>query len=210
MARLPLPPPRSLVAPLRTADPARSSLVHLPHHRMRITIDHEPLAGITPTMLLWWFTHIGDVITCGGEELPAYLAWHPLDHIRWELARPDADGGAGEGARFRIVEAFDRREEFYVDSVETVEKLDATGIRLVRRALGMPIFQLEHTWSPCREGTHYVSVMDLGARTPLFAPVNRYLTTRVFPEPMGHAWIVHNVEEVGVLEHLLPGIAPTS
>ena len=39
-------------------------------------------------------------------------------------------------------------------------------------------------------------------------PVNRYLTSWVFPEPMARAWIVHNVEEVGVLEHLLPDIVP--
>jgi hypothetical protein len=166
---------------------------------MRITIDHEPLSGITPAMLLWWFQNL---------DVPVYLAWHPLDHIRWELARPAPGGGASEGARFRIVEAFDRREEFYVDSVETVEKLDLTGIRLVRRLLGVPVFQLEHTWASCPEGTHYVSVMDLGARTPLFAAVNRYLTTRVFPEAMGRAWVVHNVEEVGVLEHLLPETWP--
>jgi hypothetical protein len=171
---------------------------------MRITIDHQPLAGITPAMLVWWFRHIGDVITYAGEEMPGYLAWHPLDHVRWELARPAAGGGADEGARFRIVEAFGRREEFYVDSTETVEKLDETGIRLVRRVLGVPVFQLEHTWAACGEGTHYVSVMDLGARSPLLRPVNRYLTTTVFPEPMAHAWVVHNIEEVGVLEHLLP------
>ena len=210
MARLPLPPSRPVLWPLRTADPDRSSIQHLPHHRMRITIDHEPLPGITPSMLLWWFQHIGDVIAYGEQELSAYLVWHPLDHIRWELARPAPGGGAGEGARFRIVEAFDRREELYVDSVETVEKLDRTGIRLVRRLLGVPVFQLEHTWSVGREGTHYVSVMDLGARSPLLAPLNRYLTSRVFPEPMARAWIVHNVEEVGVLEHLLPEIVPAS
>jgi hypothetical protein len=157
-------------------------------------------------MLQWWFRHIGDVITYAGEEMSGYLAWHPLDHIRWELARPDPGGGAGEGARFRIVEAFGRRRDFYVDSTETVEKLDDTGIRLVRRFFGVPIFRLEHTWAACEEGSHYVSVMDLGARSPLLTPVNRYLTTKIFPEPMAQAWLVHNIEEVGILEHLLPAL----
>ncbi|WP_200958096.1 hypothetical protein [Nocardioides sp. Soil805] len=157
-------------------------------------------------MLLWWFRHIGDPTTYLGEEISSYLAWHPLDHIHWELARPAPGGGAGEGARFRIVEAFDRRPEFYVDTTETVEKLDDTGIRLVRRLCGVPVFQLEHTWSACAQGTHYVSVLDLGARSPLLATVNRHLITRVFPERMARAWVVHNVEEVGVLEHLLPDV----
>lgn len=204
--RISLPAPRPVLHPLRGRETARTSVRSLGRHRVRITIDHQPLSGVTPSMLLWWFRHIGDVITYAGEEMPGYLAWHPLDHIRWELARSAPGGGAGEGARFRIVEAFGRREDFRVDSTETVEKLDDTGIRLVRRFIGLPIFQLEHTWAACEEGSHYVSVMDLGARSPLLTPVNRYLTTTIFPEAMAQAWVVHNIEEVGVLEHLLPAL----
>jgi hypothetical protein len=173
---------------------------------MRVTIDHQPLAGITPPMLLWWFRHIGDATQYGDRLMSGYLAWHPLDHIHWELARPAPNGGPGEGARFRIVEAFGRREEFYVDTTDTIEKLDTTGIRLVRRIMGAPVLQLEHTWSAGKHGTHYVSVLDIGARSRLMTPVNRYLTTRVFPEPLLRAWLVHNIEEVGHLEHLLPEV----
>ena len=48
--------------------------------------------------------------------------------------------------------------------------------------------------------------MDLGSRLRAFAPVNQYLTSRVFPPAMAEAWVRHNVEEVGVLEHLLPDV----
>lgn len=207
MARpLPLPEPRPVLRPLRTADSARSSIRRLSHHRLRVTIDHQPLPGITPPMLLWWFRHIGDEIEFAGERMSGYLAWHPLDHIAWELARPAPGGGADEGASYRIVEAFGRDERFRVDSVERVEKLDETGIRLVRRIAGARVFQLEHTWSWGPDGTHYVSVMDLGSRLRWLTPVNRHLTTRVFPEAMAEAWVRHNVEEVGVLEHLVPDV----
>jgi hypothetical protein len=185
------------------ADTNSTSVQHLPGYRRRITIDHQPLAGVTPQMVHWWFRHIGDPITYAGESMSGYLAWHPLDHIHWALARPAPGGGAAEGARFRIVEAFDRRPEFYVDTTENVEKLDDTGIRLVRRICGVPVLQLEHTWSRCGDNTHYVSVMDIGARSRLMTPINRILTRR-FPDPMAQAWIVHNIEEVGYLEHLLP------
>jgi len=132
-----------------------------------------------------------------------YLVWHPLDHITWELARPAATGGADEGARFRIVEAFARRDEFYVDTTDTVEKLDLTGIRLVRRVAGIPVLQLEHTWSRCGDRTHYVSVLDMGARGHAGWVLNP-IVRRKFGDRLLDAWITHNIEEVGLLEHILP------
>jgi hypothetical protein len=199
-----LPPPRPVLHPMRDVAGATTSVRELPGHRRRVTIDHQPLRGITPKMLLWWFENIGGTMPYGGGRLASYLAWHPLDHIRWELARPAPGGGAAEGARFRIVEAFGRRPEYAVDTVERVERLDHTGIRLVRRVAGVPVFELSHTWSACDHGAHYVSVMEVGARSRLFAPVNRHLTRRVLPRDMVEAWVRHNVEEVGLLEHLLP------
>lgn len=189
--------------PLRTVDTATVQVVHAAHRRRRVTIDHRPLAGVTPAMLLDWFSHLGGTMAYGGETVDRYLAWHPVDHIRWALARPAPGGGAAEGARFRIVEAFGAKPEYRVDVVDRVEKLDATGIRLVQRLAGVPIFQLEHTWSAGSDGVHYVSVMDIGARAAVMAPVNRILGRR-FPDHMVDAWVRHNIEEVGQLEYLLP------
>jgi hypothetical protein len=197
------PAARPVLYPLRSVDTATVRYTAAPHHRRRVTIVHRPLAGVTPPMLLDWFTHLGGTMRYGGVVTDRYLAWHPLDHIRWELARPAPGGGAAEGARFHIVERFDGRPEYHVDVVDRVEKLDETGIRLVQRFAGAVIFQLEHTWSRGSEGAHYVSVLDVGARSPLLAPVNLALTRR-FPDDMLQAWVRHNIEEVGQLEHLLP------
>jgi hypothetical protein len=84
-----------------------------------------------------------------------------------------------------------------------VEKLDETGIRLVQRVAGVVVFQLGHTWSAGSDGVHYVSVMDVGARSRLLAPLNRLLCRR-FSNDMLQAWVKHNIEEVGQLEYLLP------
>jgi len=192
--------------PLRSTDTATVRYVDAPYGRKRITIDHRPLAGVTPTMLLDWFTHLDGTITYGDGVVPRYLAWHPLDHIRWELAKPARGGGAAEGARFHIVEAFGANPEYAVDVVDRVEKLDATGIRLVTRVAGAIVFQLEHTWSAAPSATHYVTVLDLGARSPLMWPVNAVLRRR-FPDHMARAWVTHNVEEVGQLEYLLPQLS---
>ena len=208
MSRLPIPRPRRIVHPLRDRTTAVTRVQELPGHRRRVTIDHAPLPRVTPDMLLWWFQNIGGTMEYDGEEVDRYLVWHPRDHIRWELARPAPGGGAREGARFRIVEAFDARPEYYIDTTERVEKLDETGIRLVRRVLGVKVLELSHTWSRCDGHTHYVSVMEIGAVARAFAPVNRYLTRRRFPAEMAEAWIVHNIEEVGVLAHIVPALHP--
>jgi hypothetical protein len=197
---------RPVLFPLRGVDTATVRYTAAAHHRRRATIDHRPLAGVTPAMLLDWFSNLDGTISYGGETIERYLAWHPIDHIRWELAHPAPGGGAAEGARFRIVEQFGGRPEFKVDVIDRVEKLDQTGIRLVQRVAGVVVIQLEHTWSASAEGTHYVSVLEIGARTALFSPVNRMLTRR-FPDSMLQAWVRHNIEEVGQLEYLLPDIA---
>lgn len=204
MRRLPLPAPLPLLAPLRDLDEGRVSIQEFPHRRLRLTIDHEPLRGVTPEMLLWWFRHIGDQMPYAAGTHPRYRVWHPLDHIHWELERPARDGSVGEGARFRIVEMMGRDERFYIDSIDRVEKLDLTGIRLVLRVAGAQFFQLEHTWSRAEGATHYTSVMDIGGRTALARPINAYLRSRVFVPGMERAWLRHNIEEVGYFEHFLP------
>jgi hypothetical protein len=159
-------------------------------------------------MLLDWFTHLDGTIEYGGAVINRYLAWHPIDHILWELARPAPGGGPGEGAWFHIVEQFGDNPDQRIDTTDRVEKLDETGIRLVKRIAGIPVFQLEHTWSACVDGTHYVSIMEIGARAAILFAVNRYTKHR-FPDEMARAWVRHNVEEVGQLEHLLPLLAGT-
>lgn len=200
-----VPSARPVVHPLRDVGTATWSIAELPHGRRRVTIDHAPLPGVAPADLLWWFTHLDGSVPYAGGAVPRYLAWHPLDHIHWELACPAPGGGAGEGARFRIVERFGAANPV-IDVTERVEKLDASGIRLVQRRLGVKIFQLEHTWSASPAGAHYVSVMDIGAREPWLAPFNRWLTTRAMPAALCEAWVRHNIEEVGQLEFLLPSL----
>lgn len=207
MARhLPLPEPLPLSGPLRKVIDSRVSITRFPRNRVRITIDHEPLKGVSPEMLLWWFRHIGANMDYFGSPTARYRVWHPLDHIHWELAREAPGGGVAEGARFRIVEAMGRDERYYIDSVGRVEKLDLTGIRLVLRIAGAQFFQLEHTWSRGEGATHYTSVLDLGGRWAIAAPINRHLRTHIFGPEMDAAWVKHNIEEVGLFEHFLPAL----
>lgn len=197
---------RPVLYPLRSVDTAVVRYTTPANRRRRITIDHAPLAGVTPEMLLDWFTNIGGTMTYGDQVIDRYLAWHPVDHIHWALARPAPGGGAAEGARFRMVEAFGGDPDHAIDEIATVEKLDETGIRLVKRIAGVIVFQLEHTWSAGADGAHYVTVMDLGARAKAMSIVNSF-ALRHFPPAKSRAWVRHNIEEVGQLQYLLPQLA---
>lgn len=198
---------RPVLYPMRSVDTATVGYTAAAHGRRRVTIDHRPLAGVTQAQLFDWFSHLDGTMDYGGNVIDRYLAWHPIDHIRWELARPAPGGGAAEGARFRIVEAFGGSPDYRVDVVDRVEKLDETGIRLVQRVAGVIVFQLEHTWSQGSDGTHYVTVMDLGVRSALLGSVVNRVVRRRFPDDMVQAWVKHNIEEVGQLEYLLPVLA---
>jgi hypothetical protein len=202
-----LPQPRPLVGPLRDVDSAETRLRRLVDGRLLLTIRHEPLRGVTPEMLSWWFAHIPGEMVVDGRAYPRYLVWHPYDHIRHEVVRRGRDGTVGAGSRFRIVEALGRDPGKLIDSVEGVDLLDATGIRLSRRLAGVEVFSLHHRFCQVPGGTQYDSTMIVGAAGALGRRVvNPVLQPRIFDEAMGHAWLRHNVEEVGLFEHFLPSL----
>ena len=206
---LPIPPPRPIDWPLRPLESAETELSHLRDGRLELRIRHAPLRGITPAMLWWWFLHIEGTIEVQGRTYPRYLAWHPRDHIRYQVVQPAPDGTAGAGARLLIVEAFGRNPAYLVDSVTDVELLDERGIVLTRRILGDEAFRLEHqfVYVPAEEVTRYLSQMMVGAASLLGRVLlNPVLGRRIFSDDMGRAWLRHNVEEVGTFEQFLPGL----
>lgn len=109
-----------------------------------LKIEHDIIKGVTPDMLLWWFKNIGGEMTYQENVYSKYVVWHPKDHIHWSLARKSIGKEVGVGSCFRIVEAFGRDMKCLVDSVESVEKLDETGIRLVKHIGGAEFFSLQH------------------------------------------------------------------
>lgn len=203
-----LPPPRPFRWPMKPLSSARTALRTLPDGRLELTIEHEVLKGVTPQMLLWWFSHIGENMEHEGRMLPRYLVWHPLDHVGYEVLDRPPDGEVRAGVRFHIVEAFGRDPGYFVDTIDVVEKLDETGIvlaqRLFRRA---PVFRLEHRFEPVEEGTLYRSQMLVGSAAPFGRLLlNRLIRPVWFPDHMGQAWLRHNVEEVGNFERFLPAL----
>jgi hypothetical protein len=208
---LALPPPHELPWPLKPFDSAKTSVTYDKSGRLVLQIWHDILKGLTPEMVSWWFSHIGGQTVINDKKLDKYLAWHPRDHIHWALARPGRDGGASVGAQFRIVEAFDRNPDYYLDVIDTVVRLDSSGFTGVSYSLGMAVSNLNHDFAVVSGGTRYVSRLTVGATTPVLAkPLNALVRPRIFSEAMSQAWFKHNVEEVGFLEHLVPHVIAES
>jgi hypothetical protein len=200
-----LPQPLEFGWQMKPLESAQTALTQLKDGRLELTIIHDVLKSISPKMLFWWFSNIGGDMEYQGKRYSRYRVWHPRDHIHWELARASANGQAGAGAVFRIVETFGRNPKFAIDVQEVVEKLDETGIRLSNRIAGVEVSSLEHTFTPVPNGTLYRSKMLIGMEHWLMQKVfNGLLRPKIFPDEMGRAWLKHNIEEVGNLEFFLP------
>jgi hypothetical protein len=198
-----LPPERDFGWKMKPFDSAKTNFIIEDNGAFRLTIEHSPISGVTRQMLLWWFQNIGGEMTYKGKTYPRYLVWHPKDHIHWSLENKTAT--VGTGSYFRIVEAFDRNMKFLVDSTELVEKLDETGIRLVKRIGTTEIFSLQHDFIQEGNNTIYKSKMVVGStKTPFSNIFNSCVRPMFFSKEMANAWLKHNIEEVGNFEFFLP------
>jgi hypothetical protein len=153
-------------------------------------------------MLAWWFKNIEGTVRVEDREYPRYLIWHPFDHIAYSSTRL-ADGSVGAGVKFTITEAFGRDPSLLVHTRDHVDLLDSAGLRLSARFAGVELFALHHRFTPNDDGTQYDSTLLIGVAGRLGARVNPALQRR-FGERHANAWLKHNVEEVGLLEHMLP------
>lgn len=195
---------------MKSVHSAQTTFNTLPYGSFELLIEHELIRNVTPDMLLWWFQHIGDTMQHEGKMYPRYLVWHPIDHIHWELIKSAPGGGAGVGAHFRIVEAFGGNMGYLVDSTEEVIKLDTEGITLVVRFLGKEVYRLAHQFIAVEGGTLYRSRMQVGRESVIGQwLINPIMHRFVFTKAMGHAWLKHNVEEVGNFEFFLPELYHT-
>lgn len=200
-----LPPERDFGWKMKPLDSAKTSFITDNNGVFKLTIEHDIINGVTPKMLLWWFQNIGGEMTYQGKAYPKYLVWHPGDHIRWSLAKTSSYKNIGVGSYFRIVEAFDRNMEFLVDSTEFVEKLDKTGIRLIKKVGGTKVFSLQHDFIKDGNSTIYKSEMFVGTNKKLIGKIFNYgIRPLFFSKQMATAWLKHNIEEVGNFEFFLP------
>ena len=204
-----LPPVANLpwTSAMKPLDSAKTSVEVLADGRLHLTIEHDVLRGVTPEMLDYWFRHIEGELVVEGERVSRYSAWHPRDHVAY-AAWPSAEGTIGRGSVFRIHEVLGRNPAHEVDVLTDVTRLDRGGFaHRPRLALGLPLARMDYTFAAVSGGTLYRNSMTIGLEGGAAARAfNRYVRPRMFSDAKVRAWLLHNEEEVGNLEHFVPAL----
>lgn len=197
----PLPLPWAL-KPLGSA---QYGVERLADARVRYWIRHEVVRGVTPAMLAWWFAHLEGEIEIEGRRVDRYRAWHPYDHVHASYVRRCADGTVGPGAAIRIVEYFGANRSFAVDVVTEIEQLDERGYIHNPIVYGVAgCVRMEYRFTRVATGTLYENCLIVGSSHGWKRQLNGAIARWLFDRAHGLAWIRHNVEEVGMFEHILP------
>jgi hypothetical protein len=201
MAKWKIPEPLAIDWQMRDVSSARITVRELDDGRQQRIIQHAPLPGVKPEMMVWFLKNIDRTdLEWRGHRLLAYRYWHPCDHIYFKIL-----GKPGAGCRFHLVEAFQANPKYLIEAVFDVPKLDNSGFRLELRRFGNLIATMDEDFGVTPDGMHYKVTMTLGSTKPIVGAVTRFGRRYVVAKQLD-AWHQHNVEEVGNLPHILPDL----
>ena len=185
-------------------DSAKSGFERLPDGRLKFWIEHEVIRGVTPEMLVWWFSHLEGDVDINGVRYNRYRVWHPRDHVLNHYAKRLPDGSVGPGAVIHIVEMLGGNPDYTVDVFSVIEKLDEEGFRHVPHVHGIRVGVMDYSFERAAGGTLYRNSLTIGFKGLLGRFINPLIRRFVMDEKRGRAWILHNIEEVGNFESFLP------
>jgi hypothetical protein len=183
---------------------AESGIETLSDGRLRCWIEHEIIRGVTPKMLVWWFSHLEGEIEIEGRKYERYRVWHPEDHVFVKYAKRGADGAVGVGSVIHLKEMLNANPKYLVHIYTEIKKLDETGYIHQPRIHGLKLSQMDYEFAEVPGGTLYKNSLTIGLTGPPGKILNPLIKKFVFDEERGKAWIRHNVEEVGNFEFFLP------
>ncbi|MEZ5608165.1 MAG: hypothetical protein R3E52_13860 [Burkholderiaceae bacterium] len=191
--------------PLKGLGSARYGAETLEDGRRSYWIEHEVVRGVTPRMLAWWFAHLEGDVVIQGRRVNRYRAWHPYDHVHASYARRLPDGSVGPGAAIRLCEYFNGDPRYPVATVTEIEKLDEEGFIHNPCLHGIEgLVRMEYRFEAVQEGTRYVNRLLIGGTHQWRRVITPLIRRYGFSQARGLAWIRHNIEEVGLFEHILP------
>jgi hypothetical protein len=196
---------------MKSIHSAKQAIEILPGGRVRASIQHDTMHGVTPEMVRWWFEHIDERTHFNGRDfsgpaVPAYRMWHPFDHIdvSWVRRVYDRSGRLAPGSVIRIEENIGAR--YPVRAKARVTKFDDGAFNFSPLLGGLiPVGTLIHEYAETERGCSFYTEMLIGTTLPLIGPfVNSLIRRFVASEDFLQAWIVHNIEESGETEQFVP------
>lgn len=202
-------PPEPLRLPwaLKPLGSALYGIEQRPDGRLCYWIRHDIIRGVTPRMLVWWFSHLEGDIEIEGRCINRYRAWHPYDHVHASYARRLADGSVGPGAVIRLREYLGGNPAYEVDITTEIEKLDEEGYihnPVLHGICGLA--RMEYRFTRVAGGTLYENCLLVGGQSGWRHVITPLMQRYGFSHDRGIAWLRHNIEEVGQFEHFLPGL----
>ncbi|WP_326540947.1 DAPG hydrolase family protein [Pseudorhodoferax sp.] len=202
-----VPAPLRLPWGLKPLGSALSGIDRLADGRLRCWIRHDTVRGVTPRMLAWWFANLEGEAEVEGARIARYRLWHPYDHVHASYLRRCADGSIGPGAVIRLRELLGANPRYTVDITTTIEKLDEEGYIHNPVVHGLPgLARMEYRFCAVPGGTRYENCLLVGRPGRLGRALAPLVQALAFPPGKGEAWLRHNIEEVGMLEHFLPAL----
>ena len=187
-----------------------------------VVLGHSLLRGISTEMLIWWFKHfptlkvtLVDIEGYENTKVPAYLLWHPSDHISVSLSGhlgPDNTAKAGSKIHIREVMQFKKYGVKYpVDQEISVFYFEEDGWGMGKKLplIGTVMLLRISFKDVYEEGKligvqyHYEVVAGLHKQNFITRKLNQKIIGN-YKEEFWEAWITHNTIEVGVFENFLP------
>jgi hypothetical protein len=201
------PEPVTLPWALKPLGSAECGAERLTDGRLSYWIRHDIVRGVTPRMLVWWFSHLEGDIVIAGQRISRYRAWHPYDHVHASYVRRRPDGSIGPGAAIRLREYLGANPRYDVDTITDIEKLDEEGYIHNPRLFGVAgLVRMEYRFERVREGSMYENRLLIGGTHGWRRRATPLIQRFGFDHAHGLAWLRHNIEEVGAFEHFLPGL----
>lgn len=181
---------------------------------IRVQIQHDDIAGVTPDMLQWWFEHLAGSTTWNGEDFSGdevlhYHLWHHRDHIAITPLTDGPDGTVNNGFRAGALSRIDEQFNDYRDRIHQVmrtTRLDSRQFNFdILGPAGITAGFITHQYEPVEDGVSFYAETVIDVRIPVIGPVLNWLVRPwLFSRSTADHWIRHNIEEAARTGDILP------
>ncbi|MEL7121882.1 MAG: hypothetical protein AAFO07_20710 [Bacteroidota bacterium] len=221
MAELTVPKAREYGWELKPLSSAYFEVVRNQSNQLCVVLAHSLLRGVTTEMIYWWFRHfpnlkvtLDDIPGYEGQQVPAYLLWHPSDHINASLSgNLGPNNTSRAGAKIHVQECMQYLKyglRFKVDQKLTIFYYEKDGwcmgktIPFIGKLMSLRISFKDVYENGEIIGVQYHYEVVAGSHQQNF--IAQKITQKVvgnFADEFWEAWLTHNVIEVGVFENFL-------